>query len=508
MIAMRRLFCLGFALTSVAVQAQEHAPVTDEKVASVVKDQLRPYLDKLIADNQIPGMVVAIVHKDQVVYLSGGVRKVGEPAKVNEDTVFQLASMSKPVSSTIVALLVSKGLLTWQSKISDLDPAFEMNVPWVTNQLTLTDCFSHRSGFPGECGNELEEIGYDRDEILRRLRFVPPAYSFRAGYSYSNFMLTEGGIAAAKATGKSWEDVAEDELYKPLGMTSTSDRYSDFLSCDNRAALHIQVDNKWNAKLERMPNAQAPAGGVSSNAKDLVNWVKLQLDNGKFNGKQLISKDALDATHQIVVNRGNGYYGLGWNVEWMPDGRYRLGHAGAFSVGARTSVSLIPEDDLGIVVLSNCFPTGAPEAVIDVFYDNVYFGKPRKDWLTYWNGAFQSIVDGASQQAKSYAKAPEPVRAAAPNEMYVGDYSNDYVGKISVVERDKQLVLLMGPKRFAFPLRAYSGDVFLYYPTAEWPTVPSALTFSMGPDGKAASLTLGDWVSTGNSVVNRVTASS
>ena len=117
--------------------------------------------------------------------------------------------------------------------------------------MTIRDLFSHRSGLPGNAGNELEEIGYDRDEILYRLRYVPPASSFGTGYSYSNFGLTEGAVAAAKAAGMTWEDAAEEKLYKPLGMVSTSSRYADFLSRTNRAVLHARFDGKWQALSKR-----------------------------------------------------------------------------------------------------------------------------------------------------------------------------------------------------------------------------------------------------------------
>ncbi|MGO4830955.1 serine hydrolase, partial [Rhizobiaceae sp. 2RAB30] len=268
-------------------------------------------------------------------------------------TVFQIASLSKPISATVVAALVGDGILSWDSKIADIDPAFRLADPYPTSEVTVRDLFAHRSGLPGTAGDDLEGIGYDRAEILHRLRFVSPSSSFRAGYSYSNFGLTEGAVAAARPTGKPWEDVAEERLYRRLGMTSTSSRHADFLKRSNRAALHVEVDRAWAPKVERDPDAQAPAGGVSSTVRDLAQWMRLELAAGAFDGKPVIAADALDQTHVPLMARGanpvNGstsFYGLGWNVEF---GRHGLtwGHAGAFSVGARSLVTLFPKEKLG-----------------------------------------------------------------------------------------------------------------------------------------------------------------
>ena len=134
-------------------------------------------------------------------------------------TVFQLASCSKPMASTVVAALVGEGRLSSDSRIADIGPGFQLHDPYATAEVTVADLFAHRSGLPGAAGDELEEIGYDRAEVLRRLRFAPRSSSFRAGYSYSNSGLTEGAVAAARAATTTWEDAAEQKLFRPLGIT-------------------------------------------------------------------------------------------------------------------------------------------------------------------------------------------------------------------------------------------------------------------------------------------------
>jgi CubicO group peptidase (beta-lactamase class C family) len=167
----------------------------------------------------VPGMAIAVVYHDEVLYLKGfGVRKAGENQPVDADTVFQLASVSKPIASTIVAGVVGDGVVSWDDPISKHDPDFQMDNSYVTREVTLRDMFSHRSGLPDHAGDLLEDLGFDRATILSRLRYLPTADHFRATYAYTNFGLTEAAVAAAKAAGKSWEDLAVQKLYQPLGM--------------------------------------------------------------------------------------------------------------------------------------------------------------------------------------------------------------------------------------------------------------------------------------------------
>ncbi len=462
--------------------------------------QLENIAEGLIAAGEVPGLAIAIVHEDDVVYLKGfGVREAGKPALVDADTVFQLASMSKPLSATIVAALVGEGVVDWDSRIATIDPAFQLKQAYPTAQVTVRDLFSHRSGLPGEAGNDLEGIGYDRGEILHRLRLVEPSSSFRAGYSYSNFGLTAGAVAAARRTGKSWEEVAAEWLYRPLGMTSTSSRHSDFLAHANRSALHVRVGGAWKAAFTREPDAQAPAGGVSSNVRDLAQWMRLEIAKGRFGGRQLIPEAPLAATHEPVISRGanpvNGaasFYGLGWNLEF---GRHGLvwGHAGAFSVGARTTVSIDPGRKLGIVVLTGAFPTGVPDALVESFYDLVIAGRVTKDWTPAWNAAYTGMFAPAVEASKArWGTPPSPASPALPAAAYAGTYENAYFGRATIAADGPGLALKLGPAGKSFTLRHFDRDTFLYAPSPEMPDVLSSLRFAIGADGNAEAMTSED----------------
>ena len=333
-------FSGAFLLGAAMVLPGEAAEVTIEAVNKAVA-AIEKKAEAEIAENAVAGMAIGVVFHDKLIYAKGfGVRDTATGEPIDPDTVFQIASLSKSVGSTVVAALVGEGKITWDSRISDLDPGFEMYSPFVTRELTIRDLYAHRSGLPDHAGDLLEDLGFARAEILHRLRYQPPSSSFRAGYAYTNFGLTEGGIAAAKAYGLDWEAASEEKLYKPLGMTSTSSRYADFLARPNRALGHVLVDGKWVAKYQRDPDTESPAGGVSSSINDLAKWVRLQLGNGKFEGKQVVAEAPLAETHlpQIMTSASTasgipGFYGLGWNVGYSKEATLRLSHSGAFSYG-------------------------------------------------------------------------------------------------------------------------------------------------------------------------------
>src|SRR5467141_4762926 len=333
-------------LAPFSAYAQEKSHVTAAQVENAIRE-VEKLAEKQIQENALPGLAIAIVFQDKAMYAKGfGVRDVNTKAPVDADTVFQLASVSKSVGSTVVAELVGEGKITWDSKLSALDPTFEMFDPWVTHQITVRDMYAHRSGLPDHAGDLLEDLGFTRAEILFRLRYQHPGSSFRSQYAYTNFGMTEGALAAAKAYGLEWEEASKQKLYNPLGMNSTSSRFADFMGRRNKAMGHVLVNGKWVQKFKRDPDAQSPTGGVSSSVNDLVKWMRLQLANGKFDGKQIVNEKALAETHQPQMLTGSNpftrlptFYGLGWNVSYDPEGRLRLNHSGAFGLGAATYVN-------------------------------------------------------------------------------------------------------------------------------------------------------------------------
>lgn len=467
--------------------------VTPEQVKSALP-ALEQYADQVLKGTGVPGCVVAVVFRDEVIYLKGfGVREIGKPDPVDGNTVFPLASVSKPIATTVVAALVGEGKIGWDDRVIDHDPGFRLLDPWVTRNLALRDLLCHRSGLPDHAGDLLEDMGYDRAEVLRRLRYLPAAYPFRAGYEYTNFGFSEAGFAAARTAGTNWEDLCAEKLYRPLGMTSTSSRHANFVAAKNRVRLHVRVDGKYVAKYDREPDAQSPAGGVSSSGSDLAKWVRLQLAAGKFAGKPIIPGAALNETHRPQVIRQPpknpatdraGFYALGWNVSYDDQARVHLNHSGAFDLGASTCVTLLPGEQLGILALTNAAPIGVPEAICLSFVDLVLAGKIERDWLKIIGNAFKEMEG----KPKDYSKPPAQPTPPLPASAYTGVYTNDFCGPIEVIAREGTLHLVLGPKKLTVPLRHWDRDVYFYQPIGEMAGGPSAVTFQVGPERRALSV--------------------
>jgi CubicO group peptidase (beta-lactamase class C family) len=485
------LVCLLTAM-AIAADAPPKNETTPERITTAV-GKLETLTKQTLKSTGVPGIAVAVVHRDQVVYMQGfGVREAGKPDRIDADTVFQVASMSKPIASTVLAAMVGEGRIDWDDRVIDHDPGFRMYDPFVTRELRLRDLLCHRSGLPDHCGDLLEDVGYDRNEVLRRLRFQPPDSSFRSKYAYTNFGYSEAGYAVAKANGESWEDLAAKKLFVPLGMKSTSYRFADYSKAKNRALLHVRVDGKWTAKNTRQPDAQAPAGGASSTLYDLVRWLRLLLNEGKHDGRQLIAAAALaeTCTPQIVTgfsqDQGRvGSYGLGWNVSVERGGNVFWKHSGAFSLGTRTEVAVLPAEELAIVVLSNAAPTGVPEGLIESFFDLVLDGKLGRDWVEFANRMFDQEIKKELGQERDYSRRPVNPSPSLKLSVYAGKYRNDFFGTIEVAEKQAALVLQMGPKPMEFSLRHWDRDVFTYQPTGESAGGPGGLRFSIAPDSKA-----------------------
>jgi CubicO group peptidase (beta-lactamase class C family) len=474
------------------INAHEKSHVTSEQVTHAVQE-LEKLAQKQIQENVVPGIAIAVVFQDKTVYAKGfGVRDVNTRQPIDADTVFQLASVSKSIGSTVVAELVGEGKITWDSKLSALDPAFAMFDPWVTREITIRDMYAHRSGLPEHAGDLLEDLGFTRAEILHRLRYQHPDSSFRSHYAYTNFGITEGGVAAAKAYGLDWEKASEEKLYGPLGMTSTSSRYADFMARKNKALGHVLVDGKWVQEFKRNPDAQSPAGGVSSSVNDVAKWMRLQVANGKFEGKQIVDEKALLETRHPHMLTGfspftglPSFYGLGWNVSYDEQGRLRLNHSGAFALGAATLVNLAPSEQLGVVVLTNAYPIGVAEALGTTFLDTALYGKPTQDWFAIFKQAFSNPAGIGTVFGFDYSRPPASPMPALKSSAYVGRFTNDYFGDISIVEKDGGLAIVEGPTNKTFPMQHYDRDTFTYETQDENAAGRSGVTFTIAPDGKA-----------------------
>ncbi len=464
------------ALTGLPLKAQDlqkspsqtvSVPVDDGQITSAL-ERLDELSRNVFERSGVPGLAVAVTWRGKTVFARGyGVRKVGEPEPVDADTVFQIASVSKSLAGTVVAAKVGEGIVRWDDPVIKYLPRFSLMDPAVTRMVTIGDLFAHRSGLPDHAGDDLEDLGFNRDEVLERLHLLPLG-AFRDDYAYTNFGLTAAAEAVAAASGADWASLSEEVLYGPLGMSRTSSRFDDYIGRENRAYPHVRDNGSFESLYQREPDAQSPAGGASSTVRDLAAWMALILDEGSYQGDQLIDADALRmaTTGQVIsapahaIDARSGLYGFGFNVGVEPSGRVTLSHSGAFSLGAATSFLMVPSLDLGIVVLTNAEPFGVPEGLARSFVDMVEYGEPTRDWLAGFKNLFAPITNPAG----SVAGEPVPAEKAPARKLedYTGTYSNAYFGPVTVDRQAEKLSLVIGPSKQTYVLSHWDANSFFF----------------------------------------------
>lgn len=473
------------------------APVGDQppeaySTTEITDGQVRSAIDKVDAISQavmkrsgIPGMQVAVVHHGKTVFAKGyGVREVGRPDPVTTDTVFQIASLSKSVSSTCVAKEISDKKVSWSDPVTAYLPSFTLSDPAVTKMATIGDFFAHRTGLPGTTGDDLEGFGFNRDEILGKLNQFP-LDSFRTSYHYNNFGLTVGGEAVAKAVGTPWEQMCARDLLGPLGMSASSYTHAQFETRSNKAALHVPVQGSYQPLYQRDADAAAPAGGLSSTAGDMARWMAMVLAGGTVKGQPFIDAAVLrqSFTPQAQFKPPTSsearaaFYGYGVNIDTTSTGQVMWEHSGAYGIGASTSYAMLPGADVGIVVLTNAKPVGAPEAVAYTFTDYVRTGTVERDWYGFLSS---SLARGATNSAVVAAPPPASPAPARSLSSYVGTYSNAYVGDVKVAESNGTLTVTLGPQNLSAPLTHFDGDTFSWLAPGQSHSTISAVTFAGG----------------------------
>ncbi|MGR7993731.1 serine hydrolase [Xanthobacter sp. ZOL 2024] len=467
-------------------------PIAKGQIDAAVA-KLDDFANGLMKRSGIPGMAVVVVRDGKTVYLKGfGVREVGVEGAVDGDTVFQLASLSKAIGASVVAHEVGASVVGWDTPVTKHLPWFALKDPWVTRHVTIADLYTHRSGLPDHAGDILEDLGFDQLQILKRLRELPLS-PFRISYAYTNFGLTAGAEAVAAAAHKDWATLSEEALYRPLGMTATSSRFSDFMARANRAVPHVHEKEVFVAKYQRQPDAQSPAGGVSSSARDMGRWLAFVLGNGTVDGHEIAPASALlpAITAQIISapsatpTARPSFYGHGFGVSVTPAARVMLSHSGAFLLGAGTTFMMLPSANIAIAVLTNAQPVGAAEALAMQFMDMVEFGTLTRDWYAAYNGLMAPMY----QPLGALAGHVEPATAtpARPLTTYTGTYANGYFGPASVTLKNGGLVLTVGPKPMQYPLAHWSGDVFTFVPAGESAPAGSVSQVTFTRKGSRAS---------------------
>ena len=427
------------------------------------------YVNRALKDWEVPGVAIAIVKNDQIVFAKGyGVRKIGDPTPVNEKTLFAIGSASKAFTAASIAMLVDENKIKWDDPATKALPGFQLFDPYATREMTVRDLLSHRSGL--ERGDLLWYASpYDRDEILRRVRYLKPTWSFRSTFGYQNIMYLAAGQTITAVSGKNWDDFIRDRIFTPLQMTSSSTSIKGLGNSDNVASPHTKMDEKVQVIPWRNIDNIAPAGSINSNVLDMAQWVRLQLGEGAYKNERLISSGAVKEMHmsQTVIRFEPPWsllwpeahflnYGLGW---FLHDhrGRKVVQHGGNID-GMSALVAMIPEEKLGLVILTNMNGTSLTSALMFRIFD-AYLGAPARDW----SAELLKAIKGFQAQGRAAEKKVEESRVKGTNPSlalakYAGAYKDDMYGDAKVTEENGKLVLRT--PAFAGDLEHWHYDTF------------------------------------------------
>jgi CubicO group peptidase (beta-lactamase class C family) len=494
---MRRNFLRSFFLLLI-LSFVSFAQTTslDEKLKEV-----DAYAQKVLTDWNAPGMAIAIVKDDKVIFARGyGVRELGKPDKVDENTLFAIASNSKAFTTASLAILVDEKKLSWNDKVTKYLPDFQMPDPWVTSEITIRDIVSHRSGLGTFSGDLLwYETTYSPEEVLRRVHFLKPTAGFRSAYGYQNLMFIAAGRVIQKVSGKPWAQFVKERILTPLGMSRTTTTIKDL--ADNAAMPHNESGGTMRALPHRSVDGADSAAGLNSSVYDLSKWIRLQLGHGTFEGKQIFSAqrswEMWQPNIMIPISEGSAKanptrhfnsYGMGWFI-FDYQGKKVMNHSGGLD-GMLSYTTLVPEDNLGFVVLSNN-ETPAFSIMNSTILD-IFTGAPKRDRSAELLRQFKANKDADAEEAKKVDTArvlnTKPTLALSN---YAGIYSSQMYGDVMIAEENGRLVMRFGPSpNFVADLEHWHYDTFQikWRPSVAYNFPRGFVTFTIDKDARTDQL--------------------
>lgn len=478
--------CICLALVTGQAAAQEPFPGLDA------------YVTKAMADWKVPGLGLTIVRNDSVLYTKGyGVRKVGAATPVDDRTLFEIGSSSKSFTATLVAMLVTDGRMRWDDRISVYLPGFRLQDPVASAELTLRDALSHRSGLSrGDLS--WMAAGISRDEALRRVQYLKPAWPFRSRWGYQNTMFLAAGQAAAKAAGSTWDSLIAQRIFGPLGMTASIPVLRDPANVANLATPHLVSADTVRTKAHMNIDDMAPAGSIVSNPRDMAQYVRLHLGDGQFESKRLVGRIPLRDTHtpQMLIGGGGGggggndsltrfnAYGMGWFVEDYR--RALVWQHGGNTDGMTTAMGLLPEYKFGVVVLSNMHGSPLPGILMRYLFDR-QLGAPMRDLSA--EALARSVVQRRRTDSTERALASQRIAGAKPAlslSAYAGSYVDSVYGEAVVSLDGERLTMRRG--EWNAPLEFWNGSNFRWGPVQSAALTNLFIRFDPTPDGKVGAL--------------------
>lgn len=454
---------------------------------------LSRYVETSMQAWKVPGVAVGIVRGAAPVYLHGfGVRDVRTGRPVTPDTLFDIGSCTKAFTAAAAAMLVDEGKMRWDGKVRDFIPWFQLYDPLADEQVTLRDLLTHRTGVP-----ETDMLWYGthltRAQVIRRLRYARPDAGFRAKFQYQNAMYVAAGYAVGQVAGESWDAFVQQRIFTPLGMSESDTSAEAVQQSPNHAAPHVETpDGRVHAIAYRNIDNAGPAGSINSSVRDMARWIALQLQDGVFGDRRLISAASMQAMHtpQMVVPMQSEIgrvffpdsmqlsYGLGWFIQDYR-GHQLILHPGDID-GFSALVVLIPEIHTGYVVLIN-LGGGMYRQVLGYHIADLLLHLPPQHWSAYFRALQAKLESEQKRQIADFlqqrqADTHPTLRLAA----YAGSYTNPLWGPATITLAAGHLVFHVFGR--SLPLAHFQYDSFL---TA----APQTLTFTLDARGQVREFT-------------------
>jgi len=457
----RTLFSVTLIL-SLAVPAQASSVVEkNTKIEQAIAKTMKAF--------QVPGVAVAIVKDNKVVMSKGfGVIEHGKSAKVTPDTLFGIASNTKAMTAALLAGLVDEGKLTWQTKVIDVIPEFQMPDAYVTREFTIIDLLAHNSGLGLGAGDLMiwPHTTLTNADVIKGLKYLPEVSSFRSEFAYDNLMYIIAGEVIARVTGQTWQEVIQARIFTPLGMNNTRATYSLIENKNkNVARAHVPLKGELNVVGGNFLEKFSSAGSVASSVNDMSYWLKAQLNQGAY-GEKLDGNTVDDKAPRLFSAKQSramwkprtllgvsekateqdkthfSAYGLGW---FMKDyhGVKLIHHSGGI-LGMVSKVVLVPEEDLAMVILTNQQSGSAFNAIYHQIL-NEYLELPEKDWTAYYH---EKRLKSVAREKARLAKAADSVNKNSVHSLALRDYAMTYVdnwyGEIHISYKNNKLHMQFG----------------------------------------------------------------
>jgi len=431
----KRLLTIVFIINIISINAQ------------IEEQQLDKLIQETLTTFDVPGISVGILKDGEIVYAKGyGVRSLTNEKDMNDNTLVGVASNSKGFTCFALAMMVDAGKLNWDDKVRQHIPEFQLHDAWVTENFTVRDLVTHRSGMGLGAGDLMffpEGNDFNVDDVINNVKYLEPETSFRSKFAYNNMFIIAGEVLK-RVSGLSWEDFIETKIMKPVGMKNSKASYNRVTDKSNIIDAHTRAEGKVIQIPHDWSETANPAGGIVSNINDMMTWAKFLMNDAVTeSGDRLLDKRLFHELWQLQtplnVRANDSYnsnfrgYGLGWFVTDVKGGHKQVYHTGGL-LGTVTQFTMIPDLDLAIVVLTNQMNGSAFNTITNTIKDS-YLGYENRGWLKKYgarnadylkyNDSIKAAVYAKTAKMKAHSTLPKP-------EDIVGTYTDDWFGDVNI----------------------------------------------------------------------------